>query len=62
MDYTQRKDEDLEQFRERLRREYRRDFPSLAALAVPGPFDEKDRIWLEHMTGEPQGKRRGPAT
>jgi hypothetical protein len=59
MDYEQREDEDLEQFRERLRREYRRDFPSLAAIALPGPWDERDRIFLEYMTGEPRGERRG---
>jgi hypothetical protein len=58
MDYEQRKDENLEDFRERLRREYRRDYPSLAAIALSGPWDEKDDIWLEHMTGEPQGGRR----
>jgi hypothetical protein len=25
---------------------------------VKGPWDEKADIWLEYLTGEPQGKRR----
>jgi hypothetical protein len=56
----QRKDETLEEYRERLRREDRERFPEFAKFEFPWPWDEKDDLWLEAVTGEPQGKRRGP--
>ncbi len=31
----------------------------LDIFKLSGPWTEQDDIWLEHMTGEPQGKRRG---
>jgi hypothetical protein len=48
----------LDEDRDQLNREFREKFPRLASFGLPGPWDEKDDIWLEHMTGEPQGRRR----
>jgi hypothetical protein len=58
MDYEQRKDESDEDFNERLKRELREKYPYFAAFSFSGPWTDDDDLWLEHMTGEPQGKRR----
>jgi hypothetical protein len=48
----QRKDESLEKYRERLNREFDEQFPNLAKLQFPWPWDEKDDLWFEAITGE----------
>jgi hypothetical protein len=48
----QRKGETLEQYRERLRSEFRRDHPGLVKYTMPGPWDEKGDLFLEAVTGE----------
>jgi len=52
MDYEQRNEETLQQYRERLRRELRRDHPGLVKYTMPGPWDEKGDLFLEAVTGE----------
>jgi hypothetical protein len=54
----QRKDETLKQYRERLRREFRKNHPKLAALSVPGPWEPEDDLFLEAVTGEKLEPRR----
>lgn len=48
----QRKDETLQEYRDRLRREFRRDHPGLLKYTMPGPWDEKGDLFLEAVTGE----------
>jgi hypothetical protein len=52
MDYKQRKGETLQQYRERLNREFAERFPKLATLSLPGPYDEKDYVFFETVLGE----------
>jgi hypothetical protein len=52
MDYEQRKDETLEDFRARLNRDFDARFPRLARLKLHRPWDEKDDLWFEAVTGE----------
>jgi hypothetical protein len=52
MDYEQRKDETLQQYRDRLNREFADRWPKLAALSLPGPYDEKDDLFFEAILGE----------
>jgi len=54
----QRKDETLQQYRERLRREFRENHPKLAELSIPGPWDEKGDLFLEAVNGEKLEPRR----
>jgi hypothetical protein len=49
----QRKDEAPEVCRDRLNREFAEKFPRLASFGLPGPWDEKDDIFFETVTGEP---------
>ena len=53
MNYERREDESLRDYRNRLNREFAKKFPQLAELSLPGPWDEKDRIFFETVTGEP---------
>jgi hypothetical protein len=55
----QRKDETLQQYRDRLNREFDERYPELAKFSASGPWDESDDLFLEAVTGEPQGRRRG---
>jgi hypothetical protein len=48
----QRKDETLQEYRDRLRREFRRDHPGLLKYTMPGPWDEKGDLFHEAVTGE----------
>jgi hypothetical protein len=52
MEKEQREDETLEQYRERLRSEFRRDHPGLMKYTMPGPWDEKSDLFLEAVTGQ----------
>jgi hypothetical protein len=52
MEKEQREDESLAEYRERLRREFRRDHPGLVKLTMPGPWDEKSDLFLEAVNGE----------
>lgn len=54
----QRKGETFKEYRERLRREFRENHPKLAKLSMPGPWDEKDDLFLEAVTGEKLEPRR----
>jgi hypothetical protein len=54
----QRNDETLQQYRDRLRREFRENHPRLAELSMPGPWDEKSDLFLEAVTGEKLERRR----
>lgn len=53
MDFEQRKDETLRQYRDRLNREFAERYPKLAELSLPGPYDEKDYAFFETVLGEP---------
>lgn len=53
MNYEQRKDETLRQYRDRLNREFAERYPKLAELSLPGPYDEKDYVFFETVLGEP---------
>jgi hypothetical protein len=53
MNYTQEKSETLQQYRDRLNREFAERFPKLATMSLPGPYDEKDEIFFETVLGEP---------
>jgi hypothetical protein len=57
MENGQRKDETLEEYRDRLNREFAEQFPKLAKLSAPGPWDETDDIFLETVTGEKLERR-----
>lgn len=58
MSKEQQKGESLEQYRERLRCEFRRDHPGLVKYTMPGPWDEKGDLFLEAVTGEKLERRR----
>ncbi|HEY2052980.1 MAG TPA: hypothetical protein VGH14_03490 [Solirubrobacterales bacterium] len=48
----QRKDETLQQYRDRLNREFEEKYPRLAKLSSPEPWDESVDLFLEAVTGE----------
>jgi hypothetical protein len=48
----QRQDETLEKYRERLNREFDEKFPELKRFKFPWPWDDKDDLWFEAVTGE----------
>ncbi len=54
----QRNDETLQEYRDRLNREFEERFPKLARLSSPEPWDESDDIFLETVTGEKLERRR----
>jgi hypothetical protein len=54
----QRKDETLQEYRDRLNREFEEQFPKLAKLSAPGPWEESDDVFLEFVTGEKLERRR----
>lgn len=47
-----REDETLEEYRARLKRENRERYPRLAKFQLQRPWDEKDDLWFEFVTGE----------
>jgi hypothetical protein len=53
----QRKDETLQEYRDRLNREFAEKYPELVWHSSPEPWDESDDVFLEAVTGEPV--RRG---
>jgi hypothetical protein len=54
----QRKDETLQEYRDRLNREFEENHPKLAKLSLSGPWDESDDVFLETVTGEKLEPRR----
>jgi hypothetical protein len=54
----QRNDETLQQYRDRLNREFEERYPELAKFSSSEPWDESVDLFLEAVTGEPQGRRR----
>jgi len=46
------KTESHAEYRERLRREFRRDHPELVKYTMPGLWDEKGDLFIEAVTGE----------
>ena len=48
----QRKDETLQQYRDRLNREFEDNHPKLARLSSSEPWDPSDDVFLEFVTGE----------
>jgi|GEM_PF-4740264 len=48
----QRKDETVQEYRDRLRSEFREKHPKLAKLSMQGTWDEKSDLFLEAVTGE----------
>ncbi|HEX4307647.1 MAG TPA: hypothetical protein VHZ54_16545 [Solirubrobacterales bacterium] len=54
----QRNGETLNEYRERLRREFRERYPELVKYSSPEPWDESDDIFLEALTGEKLEPRR----
>jgi hypothetical protein len=62
MNYEQQKDETLQEYRDRLNREFDERYPELAKYSAVGPWDESDDRFLEAVTGEPQGRPRESRT
>lgn len=58
MDYEQRKDENLQQYRDRLNQEFDEQFPRLAKFSSRDPWDESVDLFLEMVTGEKLEPRR----
>jgi hypothetical protein len=54
----QRKGETLEEYRDRLNREFAERHPKLAKLSSPEPWDPSDDVFLETVTGEKLKPRR----
>lgn len=58
MNYQQQNDETLQQYRDRLNREFAERFPELAKFSSDEPWDESDDVFLEFVTGEKLERRR----
>jgi hypothetical protein len=54
----QRKDETLQQYRDRLNREFEEKYPRLAKLSIREPWDESVDRFLEFVNGEKLEPRR----
>jgi hypothetical protein len=48
----QREGETLQEYRDRLNREFEEKFPKLARLSSRDPWDPSDDVFLEFVTGE----------